>query len=137
MGKRLWVERDDQGTWHAYREDGAHLVFGKGPGEFNPGDLMKIALAGCAALSSQTAIEQVLGDNRGARIIVDGTYDPDANGYLNFGEQMVVDASDATLSDEQVDELRERITRHVDKACTVKHTYETVTPVRMNITISR
>ena len=56
MGKRLWVERNKDGSWDAFGEDGAHIKFGKGRGQFTPGDLMKIALAGCAALSSQFAI---------------------------------------------------------------------------------
>ena len=61
MGKRLWVERNKDGSWDAFSEDGAHIKFGKGRGQFTPGDLMKIALAGCAALSSQFAVEHTLG----------------------------------------------------------------------------
>ena len=38
---------------------------------------MKVALAGCAALSSQFAIEHTLGEGKGAKIVVDGTYDPE------------------------------------------------------------
>ena len=44
MGKRLWVERNKDGSWDAFGEDGAHIKFGKGRGQFTPGDLMKIAL---------------------------------------------------------------------------------------------
>ena len=51
MGKRLWVERNKDGSWDAFSDDGAHIKFGKGRGQFTPGDLMKVALAGCAALS--------------------------------------------------------------------------------------
>ena len=64
MGKRLWVERNKDGSWDAFGEDGAHIKFGKGRGQFTPGDLMKIALAGCAALSSQFAIEHTLGEGK-------------------------------------------------------------------------
>ena len=84
MGKRLWVERNKDGSWDAFSDDGAHIKFGKDRGQFTPGDLMKVALAGCAALSSQFAIEH---------------------------------------------------TRHIDKGCTVKHTYVQETPVRMNVTV--
>ena len=72
MGKRLWVERNKDGSWDAFGEDGAHIKFGKGRGQFTPGDLMKIALAGCAALSSQFAIEHTLGEGKGAKIVVHG-----------------------------------------------------------------
>ena len=137
MGKRLWVERNKDGSWDAFSDDGAHIKFGKGKGVFTPGDLVKIALAGCAALSSQFAIEHTLGEGKGARIVVDGTYDADSDAYINVNEQLVVDATDADLSDEDADKLKERITRHVDKGCTVKHTYVQETPVRMDVTIRR
>ena len=137
MGKRLWVERNKDGSWDAFSDDGAHIEFGKGRGVFTPGDLMKIALAGCAALSSQFAIEHTLGDGKGARIVVDGTYDADSDAYINFNEQVVVDATDAKLSEEDADKLKERVTRHIEKGCTVKHTYVQETPVRMDVTVRR
>ena len=135
MGKRLWVERNKDGSWDAFSDDGAHIKFGRGKGVFTPGDLMKIALAGCAALSSEFAIEHTLGEGKGAKVVVDGTYDADHDAYINFNEQLVVDALDAGLSDEDADKLKERIVRHVDKGCTVKHTYVQETPVRMDVTI--
>ena len=137
MAKRLWVERNKDGSWDAFSDDGAHIKFGKGRGVFTPGDLMKIALAGCAALSSQFAIEHTLGDGKGARIVVDGTYDADSDAYINFNEQVVVDATDAKLSEEDADKLKERVTRHIEKGCTVKHTYVQETPVRMDVTVRR
>lgn len=137
MGKRLWVERNKDGSWDAFSDDGAHIKFGKGRGVFTPGDLMKIALAGCAALSSQFAIEHTLGDGKGARIVVDGTYDADSDAYINFNEQVVVDATDTKLSEEDANKLKERVTRHIEKGCTVKHTYVQETPVRMDVTVRR
>lgn len=137
MGKRLWVERNKDGSWDAFSDDGAHIKFGKDRGQFTPGDLMKVALAGCAALSSQFAIEHTLGDGKGARIVVDGTYDADSDAYINFNEQVVVDATDAKLNEEDADKLKERVTRHIEKGCTVKHTYVQETPVRMDVTVRR
>ena len=137
MGKRLWVERNKDGSWDAFSDDGAHIKFGKGRGVFTPGDLMKIALAGCATLSSQFGIEHTLGDGKGARIVVDGTYDADSDAYINFNEQVVVDATDAKLSEEDANKLKERVTRHIEKGCTVKHTYVQETPVRMDVTVRR
>ena len=137
MSKRIWVERNKDGSWDAFSDDGAHIKFGKGRGVFTPGDLMKIALAGCAALSSQFAFEHTLGDGKGARIVVDGTYDADSDAYINFNEQVVVDATDAKLSEEDANKLKERVTRHIEKGCTVKHTYVQETPVRMDVTVRR
>ena len=135
MGKRLWVERNKDGSWDAFSDDGAHIKFGKGRGVFTPGDLMKIALAGCAALSRQFASAHPLGDGKGAKIVVDGTYDADSDAYINFNEQVVVDATDAKLSEEDANKLKERVTRHIEKGCTVKHTYVQETPVRMDVTV--
>ena len=38
MGKRLWVERNKDGSWDAFSDDGAHIKFGKDRGQFTPGD---------------------------------------------------------------------------------------------------
>ena len=135
MGKRLWVERNKDGSWDAFSDDGGHIKFGKDRGQFTPGDLMKVALAGCAALSSQFAVEHTLGDGKGAKIVVDGTYDADTDAYIGFDEQVVIDATDAGLSDEDAEKLADRVSRHIEKGCTVKHTYVEPTPVRMNVTV--
>ena len=86
-------------------------------------------------MSSQFAVESALGEGKGARIVVDGTYDPENDRYLNFNEQLVVDAMEAGLAQAAAEKLAERIRRHVDKGCTVKHTYEIETPVRMDVDI--
>ncbi|MFT8592965.1 MAG: OsmC family peroxiredoxin [Bifidobacterium sp.] len=135
MGKRLWVERNKDGSWDAFSEDGAHIKFGKGRGQFTPGDLLKVSLAACGALSSRFAIESVLGEGAGAHIVVDGKYDDDDDAYLSFDEQLTVDATDAGLSDADADKLKERIIRHIDKSCTVKHSLEREEPVRLNVTV--
>ena len=135
MSKRIWVERNKDGSWDAFSDDGAHIKFGKDKGQFTPGDLMKVALAGCAALSSQFAVESTVGEGKGAKIVVDGTYDEYHNAYINFTENLTVDAMDAGLSREDAEKLAERIKRHVEKGCTVQHTYEQDTPVRLNVNV--
>ncbi|MCI1220200.1 MAG: OsmC family peroxiredoxin [Bifidobacterium sp.] len=137
MGKRLWVERNKDGSWDAFSDEGAHIKFGKGRGQFTPGDLMKVALAACGALSSSFAIEHTLGEGKGAKIVVDGTYDDASDSYLNFSEHVVVDATDAGLGDEEAAKLKERVTRHIEKGCTVMHTYTQETPVRMEVTVRK
>lgn len=132
---RLWVDRKADGTWVGHKEGGAEVVFGHGDDVFSPGDLMKIALAACAGLSSQFAVESTLGERKGAIIVVDGTYDDATDSYLNFSEQVVVDATDAKMDQAAADKLKERVIRHINKGCTVKHTYQQETPVRMDVAI--
>ncbi|BDR52576.1 peroxiredoxin [Bombiscardovia nodaiensis] len=135
MAKRLWVERAADGSWEGHSDDGAMIKFGRGEGLFTPGDLAQIALAGCAAMSSQFAVEHTLGEGKGAKVVVNAQYSDDDDAFLSFNEQVSVDATDAKLSDEDADKLAERMTRHIEKGCTVKHTYERETPVRMSINV--
>ena len=121
MGKRLWVERNKDGSWDAFSDDGAHIKFGKGRGQFTPGDLMKVALAGCAALSSQFAVEHTLGEGKGAKIVVDGTYDADTDAYIGFDEQVVIDATDAGLSDEDAEKVTEIVKAKCPNHVEVSH----------------
>ena len=107
MTRRIWVERLEDGSWQAQSDDGATLKFGKGEGQFSPVELMQIALAGCTALSSQYAVEHALGEGKGARVLVNGTYDPEEGTYLRFQEDVTVDATSAkpALNDENAKEL--------------------------------
>ncbi|RBP99796.1 OsmC family protein [Bifidobacterium xylocopae] len=135
MSRRLWVERGADGTWEARSDDGAMIKFGRGEGLFTPGDLAQIALAACAGMSSQFAVENTLGEGKGAKIVVSARYSDDDDAFLSFDEQVSVDATDAHMSDEDAAKLEDRITRHIDKNCTVKHTYVRETPVRMNVKV--
>lgn len=135
MAKKLWVERNKDGSWDAFSDEGAHIKFGHGKGQFNPGDLMKVALAACGALSSQMTIENSLGEGKGAKITVDGDYDREADGYTAFREQVVVDAQSAGIHGEDVEKLKDRVKKHIEKSCTVMHTYEVATPVTMDIKV--
>lgn len=135
MSTRIWVERAADGSWEGHSDEGAVVTFGKGEGLFSPGDLLKIALAGCAATSSQFAVEHTLGEGKGAKVVVSAQYDAEDDAFLSFDEQVSVDASDAELSQEDADKLADRVKRHIDKACTIKHTLVRETPVRMSVTV--
>ena len=137
MTRRIWVERLEDGSWQAQSDDGATLKFGKGEGQFSPVELMQIALAGCTALSSQYAVEHALGEGKGARVLVNGTYDPEEGTYLRFQEDVTVDATSTkpALNDENAKELKERMERHINKGCTVKHTLERGAQVRVTVNV--
>ncbi|KFI68401.1 OsmC family protein [Bifidobacterium magnum] len=135
MAKRIWVERNKDGSWDAFSDEGAHIKFGHDRGQFTPGDLMRVALAGCAGLSSQFAVETTLGEGKGAKIFVEGSYDPETDSYVSFDEHVVVDTLDSSLDAEDAQKLAKRIEAHIKKGCTVMHTYEQETPVRMDITV--
>ena len=76
-----------------------------------------------------------MGEGKGAKTWMAIEMTPTTTLYIGFDEQVVIDATDAGLSDEDAAKLKERVTRHIDKGCTVKHTYVEKTPVRMDVTI--
>ena len=131
MSRRIWVERLEDGSWIAKSEDGATLKFGKGEGQFSPVELMQ------TALSSQYAVEHAIGEGKGARVVVNGTYDPEEGTYLRFQEDLTVDATSAkpALTSEDAQALKERMEKHISKGCTVKHTLERGAQVRVTVNI--
>lgn len=135
MAKNIQIAHNEDGSWRAFSDDGSEIRFGHKEGLFNPGDLMKIALAGCAALSSQHAIKHTLGTNDTTSITVEGEFDEENNSYTSFHEHISVDASETELAGEEVKKFEERIRRHIDKACTVAHTYHRKTPTDLTVEI--
>ena len=49
--------------------------------------------------------------------------------------QFITVISGCDVSDEDAEKLADRVSRHIEKGCTVKHTYVEPTPVRMNVTV--
>ena len=59
----LYLERTGVRQYVARNARGAEILVGDGPGRFSPGDLLKLALAGCNAMSSDARFAAVLGDD--------------------------------------------------------------------------
>lgn len=138
MARRIWVEQNSEGIWQAHSEDGATLAFGKGSELFSPVELMQIALAGCTALSGQYAVASAMGEDkaRGAtRVVVSGTFDPETASYIQLQEDVSVDATSAGLDQEAAQALQTRMTKHIARGCTVKHTLENQVPVRVHVSV--
>jgi uncharacterized OsmC-like protein len=138
MADKLWVESNGDGTWQAHSSDGATLKIGKGPGLFNPGDLIKVALAACGGLSSQDAVSRTLGQQPGTRIDVSGDYDEDNDRYNSFSETVTLDGSRAQkpMDEKEAQKFADRVGRHIAKDCTIAHTFRQATPVDIDIKVS-
>ena len=59
----VWAERTGTRQYIGRNSAGAEVRIGMGPGEFSPGELMKIALATCNTLSADHRLAKALGED--------------------------------------------------------------------------
>lgn len=89
-------------------------------GVFSPGELLQLALAGCAALSADQTLAKQLGDDTAIFAGVDAELDSDANRYRAIAVQLVATLGD--LTEDERGALIEKAIAAIDRHCTVAHT---------------
>ena len=102
-----------------------------------PGDLVKIAAAGCAVSSSRFPVDHTIGSDAPLSADIDAAYDKDEDRFTDFSENITVDASGSDLSDADAETLAKRVRAYIEKQCTVAHTYRQATPVTISVTVKR
>jgi uncharacterized OsmC-like protein len=119
---QLWVERTGIRRYTGHSSRGAEVLIGSesDDGVFTPGELLKIALAGCSGLSSDQPLRRRLGDDYPAVIRVLGSADRDEERYPRIEETLEIDLSG--LSAEDRERLLLVVTRAIDQVCTVGRT---------------
>jgi len=130
---RLWVERTGERRYVGHNSRGAVVELGdiKYPGAFTPGELLKIALAGCSGLSVDHAIARRLGDDVALTIEVGGMADEDEDRYPALAERLVVDMS--SLSQEDRTRLLAVMNRAIVEHCTVGRTVKAGATVTVTV----
>ena len=113
----LWVERTGIRRYTGRSSRGAEVLIGSESDEavFTPGELLKIALAGCSGLSSDQPLRR-----RRAVIRVAGPADRDEERYPRLTETLEIDLTG--LSDGDKERLLLVINRAIDGVCTVGRT---------------
>lgn len=129
----LWVERTGTHRYTGRSSRGAEVLIGSADvdGVFTPGELLKIALAACTAMSSDKPLSRRLGDDYDATIRVSGDADRDNEVYPRLEEVLEVDLSE--LEPEAAERLLVVVRRAVDAVCTVGRTLKTGTEVELRI----
>lgn len=129
----LWVERTGVRRYTGRSSRGAEVLIGSvtDEGVFTPGELMKIALAGCSGLSSDQPLRRRLGDDYEAVIRVSGDADREQERYPLLQETLEVDLS--ALSQQELERLLIVVTRAIDQSCTVGRTLKSGTEVTFEI----
>lgn len=129
----LWVERTGVRRYTGRSTRGAEVLIGSedDEGVFTPGELMKIALAGCSGLSSDQPLRRRLGDDYRATIRVSGAADREQERYPLLAESLELDVS--ALSPEELTRLRTVVERAIDQVCTVGRTLKAGTEVTFEV----
>lgn len=129
----LWVERTGIRRYTGRSSRGAEVLIGSetDEGVFTPGELLKIALAGCSGLSSDAPLRRRLGDDYPAVIRVSGPADREQERYPLLEETLEIDIS--ALSDHEKDRLLVIVTRAIDQVCTVGRTLKSGTEITFEV----
>lgn len=129
----LWVQRTGVRRYTGHSTRGAEVLVGSEDveGVFTPGELMKIALAACAGLSSDQPLRRRLGDDYQATIRVSGPADRDQERYPLLQESLEVDLSG--LEPDELTRLLTVVERAIDQVCTVGRTLKNGTKVTFEV----
>jgi len=118
----LWVERTGTRTYRGFTARGASVEIGPASAGavFTPGELLKIALAACAGMSSDIKFSRVLGDDYTVTIRVEDPKDTEEDRYPVLTEQFEIDLS--SLDEDTRNKTLLLAQRSIDRACTVGRT---------------
>ena len=130
---QLWVERTGIRRFTGRSDRGAQVLIGSvtDEGVFTPGELLKIALAGCSGLSSDEPLRRRLGDDFPAVIRVSGDADREQERYPALRETLEIDLSG--FSEQERDRLVVVVNRAIELACTVGRTLQSGTEITFDI----
>ncbi|WP_353826731.1 OsmC family protein [Agromyces sp. SYSU T0242] len=111
--------------YEGLNERGATVAIGGAEMEgehFTPGELLKLALAGCVGLSTDRVAARRLGDDFAMTIWAHGRSDEESNRYRQIAEEVIVDLSGLEPHDR--DTLVQIMAKAIDRACTVGRSVE-------------
>ena len=129
----LWVERTGVRRYTGHSSRGAQVLVGSEDveGVFTPGELMKIALAACSGMSSDSPLARRLGDDYHATVRVSGAADREHEVYPLLEETLEIDLSG--LDDAEKARVLTVVQRAVDQVCTVGRTLKSGTKVDFQV----
>ncbi len=130
---RLWVERTGTRTYTGRNARGAEVSIGptEAGAVFTPGELLKIALAGCSGMSADHALSHRLGDDVAVTVEVEGANLREEDRYPHLQERMVVDLTG--LDEATRERLLRVVHRAVDEHCTVGRTLTAGATVELEV----
>ncbi|WP_330182369.1 OsmC family protein [Nocardia sp. NBC_01503] len=131
----LWAERTGTRAYTGRNNRGGEVLIASAgvPGAFTPGELLKIALAGCTGLSADFTLARKLGDDFDATVRVSGDADRENETYPELNESFDLDLSE--LDDATRERLLVAAQRSIDRVCTVGRTLKAGTTVNLTFRV--
>ncbi|MGO1257583.1 MAG: OsmC family protein [Brachybacterium sp.] len=114
----VWADRSGARTLVGRNQRGVEIPIGHGDGEINPGELLKLALIGCAGMSSDVNLARRLGDDFPMRLWAHGASDAAENRYLSIAEEVQLPFEGLTES--EIATVVKVFGRAVAAGCTVE-----------------
>jgi len=127
----LWVERVGPREYIGHNDRGATVRIAGGgvEGAWTPGELLKIAAAGCTGLVTDKALARRIGDDYQGQVHVSGVKNDEENRYASLEEKLVADLS--ALEPEARERLLKLLESTVHTQCTVGRTIEAGAPIAL------
>lgn len=118
----VWVERTGTRTYTAHNGRGDEIKIGQAdePGRFSPGELLKIALLGCAGMSTDFGISRRLGDDYETVISTSSQSDEQEDRFIRIDENFELDLSG--IDEKTKEKLFRIMAQAVDAHCTIART---------------
>ena len=116
----VWADRSGHRTLVGRNQRGVEIAIGHGEGQINPGELLKLALIGCAGMSSDTNLSRRLGEDFDLRLWAHGVSDESENRYLTIAEEVQLPLEG--LTEQEISTLVKVFGRAVAAGCTVERT---------------
>ena len=114
----VWADRTGHRTLVGRTQRGVEIPIGHGEGEVSPGELLKLALIGCAGMSSDVNLARRLGEDFEARLWAHGTSDEAENRYLSITEEVQLPLEGLTA--QEITAVVKVFGRAVAAGCTVE-----------------
>lgn len=127
----VWADRAGARSLVGRNQRGVAIPIGEGEGEITPGELLKLALIGCAGMSADFTIGRRLGEDFPMRLFAHGTSAEATNRYERIDEEVQLDLSGMTP--EQTGRLQRTIAKAIEANCTVERTLAAAPEVRHQI----
>jgi len=130
----VWVLRTGPKTFSGHNPRGASVAIAATGVEgeyFTPGELMKVALAACSAVTSESPLVRALGEDFDLEVRAAGAADQEHKRYPELLEEMLVDLSG--LDEAARERVLTVVQRAIDGHCNVGRTLEHGAQVALTI----